>query len=1258
MITISSPLSCIRRVQEIVSSPSSTEDVLRRLCKAITTGLSLAAPSSVRISFNGTATQSIDFAESPNALKEELSFPDNKHLTFEVFRDTPFSDDDDQLLKSIVKIVSDSYSTSIYGKLHFRTSERLKELGAVNRVSDTLSRGLSLGETLTRVAATIPFSMLHPDIACARISYTTSIFESKDFEESPWNIKSDFTTIDGNHGDIMVCYRQEVPRQPDGSVFLKEEQQLLSVITRLVCGYMDNYLGRDVYVNRSRAKNTTVSEDFRKALTTDKKPLQLFFNKQILEKYVYLDMMKYKIHNILFVATLFDAFTLENDDSFFEQFMGEIYQYSLFSLPRITGVASADDALELIKTTRFDMALLMIGLDADASFALSAEIKEQQPDIPVYLLASEKSGVREVEKRANQTPSVDKVFVWGGNSDVIFSIVKSTEDEVNVATDTRIGLVRVILLVEDSPEYYSKYLRILFSTVFNQVQKLLEEDDHNEINRVSKMRQRPKILHARNYEDAMYFIEKYRDYLLCVISDVEFERAGASDPMAGVTLLKMLQSELPELPTILQSAVPDNKKLADQLGVTFLYKESETLSADLVSFLTSRLGFGDFIFANKHGRPVAQAKGVKEFKTIFKNIPTDQLKQYCRDFRISSWLMSRGEIPLARTLNAVSFFDFDDPEEFRGEVLHLMDEYQSERRRGKKLDYDEVEIPDERNIIMMSSGKLGGKGRGLAFINTLIQNMDTSEFDGFLNLRIPITAIVGTDEFSAFMKRGNLMPYAMSDPDYAQLRERFNDTPLSDKLMSRLRRFVSQVHRPMAVRSSSLSEDSMNQPFAGVFDTYLVPNNSPDIEENVRNIASAIKMVYASIYSPSSRAYFQSTKINIEKEKMAVVLQVLVGSEHDGFYYPHVAGTAQSYNYYPVAHMQPEEGFAVAGFGLGYYVVGGSKAYRFSPAWPTVDIMSTADIVKNTQVDFLAVDLNKKGPLDYVHDGETAPLATLDISDAEHHGTLKHCASVYNPQNDTIEPGLYAYGPRVVNFADILKHDYIPLSRLLSVVLAAAKDAFGTPVEIEWAVDLTEDERGVPSFYLLQMKPIITDLRGDTVKVDEPNKDEAVLYTTQSLGNGNVKNITDIIFCDPDTFDKMQTEQMKKEVAYLNDLMIKDERNYILIGPGRWGTRDKFIGIPVAWSEISKAKLIVEMSLPGFPLDSSLGSHFFHNVTSMNIGYLSVQSESPIDYVNWDVIRALPEVRRTTFFRQVRAPKPFDIRMNGKERRAVVRVKR
>ncbi|MCQ2226929.1 MAG: pyruvate, phosphate dikinase [Bacteroidales bacterium] len=1137
--------------------------------------------------------------------------------------------------------------------------ERRKELLGMNDVLSTINKEMPIEPTLQETVRVLPKSWQYPEITCARITYEGNKYVSDDFIETPWHISESFVPFDNKKGIIDIYYREERPQAYDGP-FLKEECELLSNISKMVCGYINNQKARGLFLGTAHTDvpaQAASSEDFRKTLTRDKQPLQLFFNKQILEKYVYLDMMKYKIKNILFVATLFDAFALENDDSFFEQFMGEIYQYSLFSLPRITGVTSPEEALELMESTRFDLAILMVGLDTKTTIELSQNIKARQSDMPVYLLLNQKNDVKRFEAMVDQLPSVDKLFVWGGNSQILFSIVKSIEDSANVENDTQIGLVRVILLIEDSPIYYSRYLQLLFSIVFNQVQQLLGDADveRNEINKISKMRQRPKILHARNYEDAMCIFEKYKDNILCVISDVEFDRDGKADPKAGFRFVRHALSQLPTLPVIIQSSEAENRIEAEQMGVEFINKDSETLSSDLVEFLTSRLGFGDFIFRNHYGRPLAQAKGITEFETIFRNIPSELLGEYCSDNRISSWLMSRGEIPLARMINPIRFDDYESPEQFRSDLLQIMDDYRQNRRRGKILDFDQVDTPNEKNVLTLASGSLGGKGRGLAFISMLIQNTDTSAFDKEINVRMPITAIVGTDEFVRFMERGNLYPYVATVPPYEELRERFAAVPLSDVLIDRIKRFLGKINGPLAVRSSSLSEDSMNQPFAGVFDTYLVPNNAPTIEENAENVMTAIKMVYASIYSETSRTYFQTIHHSIDDEQMAVVIQVLVGSEHSGYFYPHVSGTAQSFNYYPVAHMKPEEGFAVAAVGLGYYVVGGSKAFRFSPVWPAIDTASTKDQVKNTQVDMLAIDLSKTN-LDYVHEGEHAPLATLDIYDAEKHGTLRHCLSVYNPDNDTLEAGNDAYGPRVVNFADILKYNYIPLPSLLSLLLNTAKDALGSPVEIEWAVNLNEAENGLPSFYLLQMKPIITQLQSSSVVVEKPSHDEAILYTEQSLGNGEINDIYDIIYVDPELFDKMQTEQMAKEIEYLNSKMLTAERRYVLIGAGRWGTRDRFIGIPVQWSQISMAKVIVEMSLPGFPLDSSLGSHFFHNVTSMNIGYLSIQDSSITDFIEWNNLRNMPIVEQTQYFRHVRSDKPLKISMNGKDRKAAIKM--
>ncbi|MBE6339647.1 MAG: pyruvate, phosphate dikinase [Bacteroidales bacterium] len=1233
-----------------ISSKGGEQQIIEKLCNLLN---AYCGSSSMRISFDGMWFCSTNFAKTDN-WRKRVERVDN---VFEYY----YADDEsrydevsaDGSLDIATQLVMSYLSGELLRRLSYIHRERKKELAAINHITSITNRGLSISETLSRIAQSMPLSWQYPDSTRVRISFEGKDYLSTDFAESRWMQKESFVTLDDKKGVIQVYYVDEHPTEFDGP-FLKEECQLISNIAKMVCGYINNYKGREIYNNIHHATvvSNGVTEDFRKTLTRTKQPLQLFFNKQIIEKYVYLDMMKYKVKNILFVATLYDAFILENDDSFFEQFMGEIYQYSLFSLPRITGVTTSTEALELMKSTHFDLAILMVGLDVDATVKLSADIKEQQAEMPVYLLLNQTNNVKYFEQLAASTPSIDKLFVWSGNSQILFSIVKSIEDNANVENDTKIGLVRVILLVEDSPIYYSKYLQILFSEVFSQIQQLIV-DERNEINKISKMRQRPKILHARNYEDAMYIFEKYKDFLLCVISDVEFERNGTVSTRAGIDLVSYMLSQMPQLPAVLQTADLSNASEAERLGVPLLNKHSDNLQSELISFLTSRLGFGDFYFRNHNGTALAQAKTLKEFGTVFRNLPKEFLYEYGKDHRISSWLMSRGEIPLARAVFPIVSDDYPDLEDYRTAMLNELTKHTANRRRGKRIVYDEIDVPDEKNIITLAAGSLGGKGRGLAFINTLIQNIDTTEFDAELNIRIPITAVIGTEEFVQFMERGNLWIRVNDGTKYEELRRLFAKVPLSEILMKRITRFAEQIHKPIAVRSSSLSEDSMNQPFAGVFDTYIVPNNKPNINDNVADIATAIKMVYVSIYSETSRGYFQTIRRNVDEEKMAVVLQVLVGSQHEDYFYPHVAGTAQSYNYYPVAHMQPDEGFAVAGFGLGYYVVGGSKAYRFSPAWPKIDISSTADAVKNTQVEFLALDL-KKNNIDYVADGEHAPLATLDISEAEHHGTLKHCASVYNPQNDTIEPGLSSYGPRIVNFANILKYDYVPLAKVLSMLLTITKEAMGSPVELEWAVDLNPAENGLPSFYLLQMKPIITELQNSSVEIGEVDREKAILYTTQSLGNGDVKNITDIIYADPTLFNKMETEEMAQEIDYLNSKMANSDSNYILIGPGRWGTRDKFIGIPVQWSQISKAKLIVEISLPGFPLDSSLGSHFFHNVTSMNIGYASVQESSVSDFVNWDNITKMQLIEQTKHFRHVRCKAPLVLKMNGKERRAMV----
>ncbi|HEN20501.1 MAG TPA: pyruvate, phosphate dikinase, partial [Desulfobacteraceae bacterium] len=717
-------------------------------------------------------------------------------------------------------------------------------------------------------------------------------------------------------------------------------------------------------------------------------------------------------------------------------------------------------------------------------------------------------------------------------------------------------------------------------------------------------------------------------------------------------LIQYVKNELPNLPTVLQSSDPENAKYAHSLKSNFINKNSQSLLQDLKSFINYYLGFGHFVYRDNMGRQIAVAKSMNEFEQYLKTIPEDSLVYHAMKNHFSLWLMARGEVKIAKIINPMKISDFSDLSELRNFLLELISKRRRELDKGKVVNYVEAAALDETNVVSLAGGSLGGKGRGLAFINTLIYGFELGKLTPGINIKSPITLIIGTDEFDLFIETNKLRTVIKEEKNYDTLKRKFLNSNLSYNLEKKLRSFLKTMDKPIAIRSSSLFEDSMSQPFSGIFGTYLLPNNNPEFEARLRLVMDAIKLVFASIYSKSACTYFEAINYMIEQEKMAIVLQEVVGNRFEDAYYPHISGTAQSYNFYPVAHMKPDEGFAVAAIGLGQYVVEGEKAYRFSPAYPSLDIVSQKDISKNTQVCFYAVDM-KKDKINLL-EGESAGLVKLDIADAERHGTLKHCASTYNPDNDAIEPGIDTYGPRVINFANILRYEYVPLADTIVTVLDVVKEAFGTPVEIEYAVDLNLDGSGRAGFYLLQVKPLVGSGAGYNINMGKINVDKCLLISRKSMGNGKVDNIRDIIYVDPGTFDNTRTEAMAEEIDAINDEMLAKGLNYILIGPGRWGTRDRFIGVPVAWPQISQARVIVEVSLPEFPLDASLGSHFFHNVTSMNVGYLSVDQSAPDEFVRWDMLEKEEAVNKGKYFRHVRCKSPLIVRMDGEKRISII----
>jgi len=1125
--------------------------------------------------------------------------------------------------------------------------ERVKELSCINQTTYILKENKPIEETLQQIALLLPAAWQYPEYTVARITFMNQKFETLEFCVTNWKMVQEFNTIDNQTGTIEIYYTREFREESEGP-FLKEERDLIQNIASLITGYINSYKARDLI--RTSGVPGREEEDYQKI--PSKKLLQRFLDRHNAERDVFHDLQPFKVKEILLVANLYDAYTIEGEGRFADHILGEYYHMSLTSIPRVTGVSSEEEAFNRLKARHYDMVIIMIGVDKESPMNLCRKIKDKYPYLPTFLLLNNPSDMALVKKQQARKVPFDNYFVWTGESKVFFAMVSLLEDRVNVENDTQKGLTGVILLVEDSADYYSSYLPMLYSLVMDQTKHLIEDVSTDELYKVLKLRARPKILLASNWESAVNIFNNYRNNLLCIISDMSFPKEGEMDEKAGYELISHIKSELPNLPTVLQSSDPANAKYAFALKSNFINKNSESLLQDLKSFINYYLGFGHFVYRDNQGRQIAVARSMKEFESYLETIPEDSLAYHAMKNHFSHWLMARGEVKIARIINPVKVSDFNSLKEVREFLLNIIRKRRQELNKGRVIKFEESAAIDETNVISLTPGSLGGKGRGLAFINTLIYSFELGRLIPGINIKAPVTAIIGTDEFDLFMERNHLWSFIKEERNFDIIQRAFIKGSLSYTLEKKLRVFLNKIRNPLAVRSSSLFEDSMSQPFSGIFGTYLVPNTDPDAEARLKQLSDAIKLVFASIYSSVAQAYFEAISYKIELEKMAVVIQEVVGKRYDDVYYPHLSGSAQSFNFYPVSHMKPKDGFAVAAVGLGQYVMEGNLAYRFSPAYPTLEIISQKDIYRNSQVRFYAVDLAKTD-LNLL-EGENAGLKMLDISDAESHGTLDHIASVLNPDNDTITPGLDAKGPRVINFADILKYNYIPLAPALRTVLDVVTEASGTPVEIEFAVDLTKDETGNASFYLLQIKPLIGTGAGYNIDPCSIDREGMVLLTNKSMGNGIIRDITDLIYLEPANFDTNLTVSMAQEIADINEKMVNENRKYILIGPGRWGTRDRFLGIPVAWPQISNARVIVEVSLADFHPDASLGSHFFHNVTSMNIGYFSIDLDSQDDLINFDLIGKQQIVGKGEFFRHVRFEKPLIIRMDGKKGMAVV----
>lgn len=985
------------------------------------------------------------------------------------------------------------------------------------------------------------------------------------------------------------------------------------------------------------------------------KLLQSFMNRESKHRDIYHDMMPFKVKEILLVANLYDAFFIEQEGRFSEIMLYDYGSMNLSSFPRITGVSTREEAFEQLEEKKIDMVILMVGLNMIRSLDISKKIKEAFPGMPVFVLLNNNQNVTLFQQYQKKNV-FDQLFVWNGESRIFFAMIKYLEDLKNAKNDTSIAAVRQILIVEDSPVFYSSFLTHLYRIIYKQTNEIINDVSTDNLYKVLKLRARPKILLASNFEDAMALFHEYKDYIFCLITDVQYEKEGKMNKDAGFELIDAIAKEKPDIPTIVLSQDESKGVIARERGISFIDKNAQNLYKDLKHVVTQKIGFGAFIFRNRDENEIARARNIKEFEECLNSVPDESILFHGEQDHFSLWLMARAEIQLATLLVGKKASEFKNAHEIREYLLNSIRSYRDEQPSGKVIPFDVEACKTEENIVTLVAGSYGGKGRGLAFVHSLKDKFVFERAVEGIKIRIPKTSVIGTDEFESFLERNNFVSFKETPPAYEEVKRLFLEAQLSDLLNSRLSILLDYYINPLAIRSSGTFEDSFSQPFAGIFETYILPNNAPQKAVRLRQLQDAIKLVFASVFSEKAINYTLALDQKLGEEKMAIVIQELVGNEFDGCYYPHISGVGQSYNFYPFAHMKPEEGFVTAAIGLGIYVVEGEMAFRFSPKYPKTQFLSLEDQVKYTQTYFYAVDLNKENL--NLAEGSMSSLKKVDIFEARDHGSLVHCVSVYDNNNKAIYPGLKHFGPIVVNFASILKYEYVALAKTIEIILGLIKDAFGSPVEIEFAVDLNKDADGDASFYILQVKPIIRAAETYSFNFDKIPKEDTFLFANRGMGNGVIEDLSDFVFIKNDVFDKIRTEEMAEEIALINKKLIKEGRKYILIGPGRWGTRDRFIGIPVNWPQISNAQVIVETELEGFPLDASYGSHFFHNLTTLNIAYFSISHKHDSDFIHYSLLEEGELMEETTFFKHVRFNDPVLVKIDGRKRMAVIHRER
>ena len=928
------------------------------------------------------------------------------------------------------------------------------------------------------------------------------------------------------------------------------------------------------------------------------------------------NLMNKRIYNVLLIATKYDAFMLEDDGRVDEQIFNEYTSLSLRYPPRFT-----------------------------------QEIKIHYPNIPIVVLTPFS---KEVSKRiANEDLSaIDYVFSWLGNAELLLAIIKLIEDKMNAPDDTASVGVQIILLVEDSVRFYSSALPHLYKFVLEQSQMFAKEalNDHQ---RTLRMRGRPKIKLARTYEEAVRIFNQYRDNMLGIISDMSFMHDGVKDPYAGYKFGQYVRKTGLIIPFVLESSEASNKVYAKELGASFIDKNSKSYPQDLRKKIMQRFGFGDFVILNPQTKEeIMRIKDLKDLQKKVFQIPDDSLVYHLSRNHFSRFFYSRAMFPPAEVLKRVDVSDYKDMDEARKLIFDLIVQYRRMKNSGVVAVYQKERFDEYSNFARIGDGSLGGKGRGLAFIGAMVKRYPKLEHDHFA-VTIPKTVVICTDIFDEFMETNELYPVALSDVDDETILKYFLRASLPARLIEDLVAFFDVVKSPIAVRSSSLLEDSHYQPFAGIYSTYMVPKLE-DKYDMLRTLSDAIKAVYASVFYRDSKAYMTATSNLIDQEKMAIVLQEVVGNRYNDRFYPTISGVARSLNFYPIGNEKAEDGIANIALGLGKYIVDGGQTLRFSPRHPhNILQMSTMDFaLRETQTRFYALDL--KNLADQFSVDDSFNLLRLNLKDADADGSLKFIVSTYDPYDQVIRDGYYPGGRKILSFVNVLQHEVFPLADTLDQILHVGQDEMGRPIEIEFAVNIDPQNLGFATFYLLQVRPIVDNKEVMEEDLTLVEQEDTILTSTSVLGHGIVTDVQDIIYVKTGAFCSSNNQSIAYDIEKMNRQFTGEEKNYVLVGPGRWGSSDSWLGIPVKWPHISNARVIVECGLENYRVDPSQGTHFFQNLTSFGVGYFTINPFKGDGWFDERYLNSLPAVEETEYLRHVRFDKPVVIKMDGKKSLGVV----